>query len=340
MLQEYEFNSPVLKKIWVDLYQKNPYLFPFSSYEYNQQVYAYKKFKLKNYLQKDHFLVYCENGTPLVLLPLTVKKDDIFLFGDDISGCDNLDLVYDKGVGYDSFTKMFQELSLRFPQKILRFYKINERSLLYQYICENQKWLEKQFRLEVEEDRVCVKVLFPKDYETYFSALSRNCKSNLKKAYNKAVKTDADMNLKVVKGPVSDGQLLSEMMHVYAHRESERKNRSLDYPCYVKNRYFSVLSWAAQHMQSQYTFCLFLHHTLAAFMSGFETNFGEIVFPRVAMNSQFSKYAPGKLMISESVKWLQKNTDINGLDLSRGDERYKYEMGGINHMNYRFFLKF
>lgn len=45
-------------------------------------------------------------------------------------------------------------------------------------------------------------------------------------------------------------------------------------------------------------------------------------------------------MISESVKWLQRNTDINGLDLSRGDERYKYEMGGVNHMNYRFFLNF
>lgn len=340
MLQEYEFNSPVLKKIWIGLYQDNSYLFPFSSYEYNEQVYAYKKFKLKNYLQKDYFLVYSEKEEPLILLPLTVKHNEIFLFGDDISGCDNLDLVYQKSVNYDSFARMLQELSLQFPQKILRFYKINERSRFYQFISENQEQLENQFRLKIEEDRVCVKVLFSKDYETYFSTLSRNCKSNLKKAYNKAAKTDANMNLQVVKGPIGDGQLLSEMMHVYAHRESERKHRKLDFPCYVKNRYFSVLSWAAQNMKSQYTFCLFLQNTLAAFMSGFETNFGEIVFPRVAMNSQFSKYAPGKLMISESVKWLQRNTDINGLDLSRGDERYKYEMGGVNHINYRFFLNF
>lgn len=52
MLQEYEFNSPELKKIWMGLYRDNPYLFPFSSYEYNHQVYAYKKFKLNNYLKK------------------------------------------------------------------------------------------------------------------------------------------------------------------------------------------------------------------------------------------------------------------------------------------------
>ena len=41
-------------------------------------------------------------------------------------------------------------------------------------------------------------------------------------------------------------------------------------------------------------------------MSGFLTNFNEIVFPIVAMDSAFSHYAPGKVMISESIKYLQK----------------------------------
>ena len=45
---------------------------------------------------------------------------------------------------------------------------------------------------------------------------------------------------------------------------------------------------------------------------------------------------PGKLMIAESIKWLQAHTQIRGLDLSRGDERYKLEMGGVCHYNYRF----
>lgn len=41
-------------------------------------------------------------------------------------------------------------------------------------------------------------------------------------------------------------------------------------------------------------------------------------------------------MIGESIKYLQTNTAIRGLDLSRGDERYKLEMGGVRHYNYRF----
>ena len=105
---------------------------------------------------------------------------------------------------------------------------------------------------------------------------------------------------------------------------------------YLKHRYFSALVWAMEALDSHYTFCLFLNHKPAAFMTGFETNYNEIVFPYVAIDSTFGSYAPGKLMIAESIKWLQEHTQIRGLDLSRGDERYKREMGGICHYNYRF----
>ena len=40
--------------------------------------------------------------------------------------------------------------------------------------------------------------------------------------------------------------------------------------------------------------------------------------------------------MSQSIKYLQEHTSIRGLDLSRGDERYKLEMGGVRHYNYRF----
>lgn len=93
-------------------------------------------------------------------------------------------------------------------------------------------------------------------------------------------------------------------------------------------------------MKEHYTFCLYINENPAAFMSGFVTNFNEIVFPIVAMNSSFREYVPGKLMINESIKYLQKKESIRVLDLSRGDERYKFEMGGSKHYNYRIFLSF
>ena len=144
------------------------------------------------------------------------------------------------------------------------------------------------------------------------------------------------MELTVVDGPVIYDKLLSEMMRIYTCRESKRKNRKVDFVAFFKHRYLSALTWAIQKLDSHYTFCLLFNGVIAAFMTGFRTNFNEIVFPIVAMNGEYAKYAPGKLMICESIKYLQRNTRIISLDLSRGDERYKMEMGGVKHYNYRF----
>ena len=125
-------------------------------------------------------------------------------------------------------------------------------------------------------------------------------------------------------------------MKIYTRRESERKHRRIAFFPYIKNRYFSPIVWAMETLTSHYTFCFFLNNKLAAFMTGFATNYNEIVFPYVAIDSNYAVYSPGKLMISEGVKYLQNCDSIRGLDLSRGDEHYKFVMGGVRHYNYKF----
>ena len=54
-----------------------------------------------------------------------------------------------------------------------------------------------------------------------------------------------------------------------------------------------------------------------------------LLMPKLAIDSSYSRYSPGILMIMEAVKeWL--NEGIVDFDLCRGDERYKKEVGGIN----------
>lgn len=156
------------------------------------------------------------------------------------------------------------------------------------------------------------------------------------RAYKKVRSNELDMSLQVIKGPFTDKALLSDAMKIYTKRESERKNRRIDFIPYIKHRYFSALLWAMETLASHYTFCFFLNNKLVAFMTGFVTNYNEIVFPYLAIDSTFASYAPGKLMIAESIKYLQEHSAIRVLDLSRGDEKYKFEMGGIRHYNYRF----
>lgn len=132
--------------------------------------------------------------------------------------------------------------------------------------------------VQAEKERVCVKIPFSDDYEAYEQGLSRNARSNLHKAYSKVRRNQLDINLKVIHGPVRDSELLSDVIKIYTKRESERKHRRMDFFPYLKHRYFSALAWAMKTLDSQYTFCLFLNHQPAAFMTGFATNYNEMFF--------------------------------------------------------------
>lgn len=246
-------------------------------------------------------------------------------------------MLYDAAITTKQLENAFAELKSMFPGKTLELRMINERSKLFNFLKGMaEAGADAVFPVKAEEERVCVKVPFPDDYEEYEKGLSRNARSNLHKAYSKVRRNELDMSLKVIQGPFTDKALLSEAMKIYTKRESERKNRRMDFIPYIKHRYFSALVWAMKNIASHYTFCFFLNNRLVAFMTGFATNYNEIVFPYVAIDSKYGSYAPGKLMIGESIKYLQEHTSIRGLDLSRGDERYKLEMGGVRHYNYRF----
>lgn len=123
-------------------------------------------------------------------------------------------------------------------------------------------------------------------------------------------------------------------MHIYTKREFERKGKVVSKLKTIKNRYFNPLVWAMRTMHSQYTFILYIDHKAAAFMTGFKSNSNSIVFPMLAIDSDYSKYMPGKLMINETIKYLINNSTIRVLDLSRGTEKYKLDMGGTIHKNY------
>ena len=340
MLTMYKWGSPALKQIWQKLYADNPYLFPYSSWEYNEQIYKYMRVKPSSMFQKNFFLVYEEEKKPLVLFPLYLKKNKLRLFGENISGAGHLDLLYDEAITTKQFENAFSELKSMFPGKTLELRMINERSKLFSFLQSMaDAGTDAAFPVKAEEERVCVKIPFPDDYEEYEKGFNSHARNNLHRAYKKVRSSELDMSLKVIQGPFTDKALLSEAMKIYTKRESERKNRRMDFIPYIKHRYFSGLMWAMENLASHYTFCFFLNNKLVAFMTGFATNYNEIVFPYLAIDSKFASYAPGKLMIGESIKYLQAHNSIRVLDLSRGDEKYKLEMGGVRHYNYRFAIQ-
>lgn len=73
-------------------------------------------------------------------------------------------------------------------------------------------------------------------------------------------------------------------------------------------------------------------------MSGLTSLSGEYIIPRLAINDKYKSYSPGILLINETIKFLISNNKIHTLDLSQGEEEYKYKMGGVKHYSYNFII--
>lgn len=330
MLKQFRFADTELKEIWNSLYDGNAYLFPYSSYEYNWHIYQYLKWKPQAWRQTQLFYVYYRDEKPVIILPLTKKKRVLTLFGDAVSGAGALDFVYDTTVTAEDFLQALNELMLLYPGAELQLRKLNERSKFCRYLLQDAEIFSNVFHVKSFIDRECVNIHIPAEgYDAYCqNQLKRHASSNLRRIYKQLHKNEVNYELRVYQGMINDTSLWDSVITIYTKREFERTHKRFEYIKYLKYRYFSAMTNALQSMKGHYTFALYFNQQLVAFMSGLVSNFSAIIFPRLAIDSAFSKYAPGKVLISESIKWCIKNSSITDLDLSRGNEKYKYEMGG------------
>ena len=79
---------------------------------------------------------------------------------------------------------------------------------------------------------------------------------------------------------------------------------------------------------------------IAAFLSGLiDKNSKSVIIPRLSINDDFLKYSPGIVLINETAKKLAENKNIDNLDLSKGDEQYKFSMGGEVYYTMNFDVK-
>lgn len=151
MLVQYKWEAPELDKIWKGLYRENSYIFPYSSREYNENIFKYKKVKPTTLFQKDYFFVYYDNSdetTPLMIIPVYVKKKCVYIFGENISGAGNLDFIYSRYITDEQLFSAFKELGQYFKGMELKLYKINQRSRLYKFFENNYDTLLKLYDLK------------------------------------------------------------------------------------------------------------------------------------------------------------------------------------------------
>lgn len=73
----------------------------------------------------------------------------------------------------------------------------------------------------------------------------------------------------------------------------------------------------------------------AAFLQGYvDARRHTLAVPRIAMNDQWAAFSPGWLLVDACARWMRTHSDLRVLDLTRGDERYKHDLGGVDSVTH------
>ncbi len=183
-----------------------------------------------------------------------------------------------------------------------------------------------------KEKTVCVAIDLHEDVDSYFSGLSSSVRQNVRTAYNRMKRDGRVYELKVYAG---DGEVpkkcrkeimsvyLSRLFSKYKHKGAMRLFDQLKYK-YLKHDSKSLFV-----MSSKFHAVLYIDGRIAGFMNGLKSSDNAcIVVPRLAIDNTYRFYSPGYVLVYETIKYLIAEGQVKVLDLSRGDEKYKLDLGG------------
>lgn len=185
----------------------------------------------------------------------------------------------------------------------------------------------------------CVKIIVN---DNYFNSLSKHSRQNIRTAYNRMKREEKSYRIEFYnKNKRLEFHQKNECMKLYCNRMIEKFGKNtLSHPLlYLSQRFFNPINNCLKKLDNQFHALLYIDDELAAFMSGFyNCDNTRLVVPKLAFNSKYKFYEPGNIMIKETAEYLQRFCDNFELDLSRGDEKYKFAMGGEEHFNYSFII--
>ena len=76
----------------------------------------------------------------------------------------------------------------------------------------------------------------------------------------------------------------------------------------------------------------YINNELASFFNyGYDVYHQEVVMMAVGLNEKYRSYSPGILLLYEYIQQQITEKELKLIDFTRGTEKYKYTLGGVDH---------
>lgn len=330
-----------VEKLWKSLYKDNQDLSWFQSYEWNQLLETeYDGLRWTKYLfSKLRYVVIkqqSEGKNSSVIVPIIIRKKNIYILGQH-SCSDYLSTIHSKDIQLDILVNSIKSFYEYYHGFKIIFDKVNESSLL----CKALNILSNEYKCSVVK-KGCVYISLYKS-KTFYETLSKSVRQNYRTSKNRLLKNGHSYNIRLNYERI-DSDFCDNLKYIYLQRRSfcEEKNRTWLYAVRILiKKFFAILGVEKRNdIVSDYSRnqkvifgSIYIDDSVAAFFIGQYNNNKECISVcRVSTNINYYKYSPGQILLIEALEGLRK--EISYFDLTRGDEDYKYKLGGKTHNNF------
>ncbi|BES66472.1 hypothetical protein SANA_29110 [Gottschalkiaceae bacterium SANA] len=238
--------------------------------------------------------------------------------------------VYGNELSIEQFDECMKLLYKRL--KRIRFYRVPEETYLNDALKDNNIEIKNNINVAIECEN---------DYDHYFTNLSKSVRQNIRTAYNRIKKDGLEYDFNLYSSGNVTLKESNEIMDVYIKRR--KNNYGLRYNVKIQEwflRHYHYNTIGFRKLEEGMYAVLKINGQVAAFWGGYvDRNRRYVIVPRLAINDEYYKYSPGYLLINETMKILKKEYGVPVLDLSKGDEKYKYDLGGKAYSTYDYLVE-
>lgn len=181
----------------------------------------------------------------------------------------------------------------------------------------------------------CVALELNSSYEEHYQSLSKNARQNLRTAHNRILKNGVRNELLFLNQQDADAIDFKLLKAIYKER-SASKNQAVHWKSklykFLDDPFSKKLDLLDLEEVKDTDFVvgiLKLEDVIGAYFFGLK-NGAVVEINRVAINHNLKFYSPGMVLLDAFVK-LAYETGIKTIDLTVGDEKYKYDLGGKTH---------
>lgn len=294
-----------------------------------------KKFR---YNRKIAFLF--KNNNLIAYAPIEIKRKGKIKFlrilGVDVAS-DYLDVITSMECSDEEIIFFVNEILRKVGLHRFIFTNLPEDSRTYNVLRKSSGFIESR-------KDICVHInLKFDDFNDYYQHLSKNTRQNLRTAKNKLDKNELSDKFCVYYNEKIGRELAEKLQKLYEKRRRKlnEHRKDLNYKMLSCRRKIGLLTYnymieSMCYNKNSIVVVYEIDNGIAAFCHGqVNKKLNTISFMQVAIDEKFGTYSPGMLMFSKFIRYLfsDDNTELkcDQIDLTVGNEQYKYKLGGEEH---------